>query len=258
MAIALATLAIGGCSHGTVSELPTAPAPRLLKLTITPVGGGTLIAGGSAPITSEGPFSPNILGALGQYFDGSNRYVPANWSTSDPAVLAVDGASLIAIRRGTATLTASSEGVNASETFIVEPGIAGAWSGAFVTENCQAGSTSMIELLCGEPGPGRQGGSLRIGTTVPITFQITQAGNDLTATTVAGEVRGTLTGRDRGQNFLSLLGDLTNSTTQLTVFHWDAQVRTDTMEGFIGFEVRIPGVPGFGQVSARLADVTRR
>jgi hypothetical protein len=137
MTVALATLAIGGCSHGTVAELPTAPsapAPILRTLTITPVGGGTMLVGGSAPITTEGALNPGVLGAFAQYSDGTGNYVVATWTSSDPSIVAVDGTQIAAKGRGTATLTASLDGVKDTEDFTVEPGIDGTWSGSYVVE----------------------------------------------------------------------------------------------------------------------------
>src|SRR6478672_4448735 len=95
VAAALATLAIAGCSHGTVTELPAAPSPppALLRvLTVTPVGGATLLVGTSAPISSEGPIAAGVVGAFALYSDGSTKYVKAAWTSSDPNVIAVDGA----------------------------------------------------------------------------------------------------------------------------------------------------------------------
>jgi hypothetical protein len=263
-AIACAILVIGGCSHGTTSELPTSPTPAapavsVRRLTITPAGGGTIIAGKSAEITSSGPFPTTgaTLGAFAEYTDGSGKYVEANWTSSDPNVLIVSNGSLRALGRGTATLTASAEGHTASETFIVEPGIAGSWAGTYVVDQCAAGSASMHQLIC-DATPGRQAGILQPGAVAPISFQITQSGNDLSATAAFGEIRGTLTGIDRGQNFLTLKGDLTVSTTTLTLVYWDARVKTDAMEAFIGFEVRIAGVPSHANVTGRFVDVSRR
>jgi hypothetical protein len=262
--IACATLAIGGCSHGTVSELPTAPtpasavpaAPTVLRLIVTPSEGGTMIVGATANITSSGP--PTVaLGALADYTDGSRRFVEANWSSSDPNVVAIIGSSIKAMGRGTATLTATAQGHSASATFVVEPGIPGTWSGTFVVDQCAAGSGSMGELVCSAL-PGRQPGLLPVGSSTPITFVITQSGTALTATAALGQVRGALTGSDRGDNFLTLNGDLFVDRTTVTVTYWDSRVTVDTMEGFLGFEVRMAGIPSHANVTAHLVNVTRR
>lgn len=263
---AAVTLMIGGCSHGTTSEIPTAPtsvtpAPvvTLRRLTVTPTSGGTLIAGGAAAITSSGPL-PTVTAAIGAYAefsDGSAHYVEGNWTTSDADVLIVRDATVRAIARGTATLTATAGGHTATGTFIVEPGIPGAWTGTYVVDQCAAGGGSISELICSAI-PGRQRGMLAVGSVAPISFEVRQSGIDLTATAAFGDVRGTLTGSDRGQNFLTLRGDLTLNTTTITVFHWDSHVKTDVMEGNIGFEVRIAGIPSHAQVTGHFVDVRRR
>jgi hypothetical protein len=263
VAIALSTLAIGGCSHGTVNELPAAPSaptPILRTLTITPVGGTAILIGTTTPITSEGPLAAGVLGAFAQYSDGSASYVKATWTTSDANVIAVDGASIVTKARGSATLTATVDGVKANETFTVEPGVDGSWAGTYVVDTCEAGSSAIYEAVCGTAAAGRQGGVLPVGTTAPINFQITRTGaTDLTATAALGELRGTLSGTDRGQNFLTLKGDVTSvNGTKVSLVYWDARVRTDAMEGFIGFEVRVPALPSWAMVTAHFADVTRR
>jgi len=262
--IASVTLVIGGCSHGTVRDLPAAPTPvapvvTIKSLTITPVGGGTMFAGGSTEITSSGPLpsSGAMLGAFAQYTDGSGKYVAASWTSSDPNVVMVVDSSLRAMGRGLATLTATAEGQTATETFKVEPNMAGTWAGNFVIDQCGAGSASMYDAVCGKT-PGREPGILPIGKAAPIAFQIVKSGTDLTALSSFGELRGTITGTDRGQNFLTLKGELTGKGTTLTIVNWDSRVKTDLMEGFIGFEVRIEGLPTNAALTAHFDNVTRR
>jgi len=264
MVIAVATLALARCSHGTVAALPSAPTPvtpaiTLKSLTITPAGGGTIIAGNAVEITSSGPLPSTgaVLGAFAQYSDGSGKYVEAKWTTSDPNVLVVSGSSLKAMSRGSASLSATAEGQTATETFNVEPTMAGTWAGNYVVDQCSAGSASMYDGICGNT-PGREPGVLPVGKSAPITFQIIKNGTDLSAVTAFGELRGTITGTDRGQNFLTLKGDLKVERTTLTIVYWDSRVETDLMEGFIGFEVRIDGVPSHAQVTAHFDNVTRR
>jgi hypothetical protein len=113
-------------------------------------------------------------------------------------------------------------------------------------------------LICQAPDQGRAPGVLPIGAAPPLHLQITKSGKDLTAVAQFGELRGTLTGTDRGSNFLTFKGDLTVNRTTITLVYWDARVRTDAMEGSIAFEVRIAGVPSFAAVTAHLDKVTRR
>jgi len=261
LAVALVTLAAGGCSHGTVSQLPTAPTPPVVlrALTITP-GGGALYLGTVVPISSEGQQSSGTFGAFGIYTDGSAHYVKAVWTSSDSNVLSVDGVQIVAMGRGTATLTATVDSMKAAVDFTVEPGIEGSWSGTYVVDVCDAGAGSIYEVVCSASSPGRQGGVFPVGTVAPISLKIIESNSkDLTAAAAFGEWRGTLTGTDRGANVLTLTGDLLNANgSKISVVFWDAQVRTDVMEGNIAFEVRVPGLPNSAQVSAHFANLSRR
>jgi hypothetical protein len=115
----------------------------------------------------------------------------------------------------------------------------------------------MLDAICGNT-PGRAPGMLPVGKSAPVTFQIVKTGTDLTAVTAFGEWRGTIKGTDRGENFLTLTGDLKVDRTTLTLVHWDSRVKTDAMDGFIGFEVRIDGLPSWAVVTAHFDKLTRR
>ena len=250
------TLLSCACAHGVVKELPTAPTPTttILRLTVTPTGGASIVAGTTAPITTSG--TTLGLGAWAQYSDGSGKYVDAVWTSSDTGVIAFDGATMRAVGRGTATITARAEGMSDTETFTVEPNMAGTWSGNYVVDQCAAGSGSMQELIC-NADPARRG-ILPVGTSAPLTFEIQKNGSDLSATTALGEIRGTLRGTDLGSNYFSLSGNLTVNRTTVTVVQWNGHVKTDAMEGGIGFEVRIDGIPSHAIVIAHFDQVTRR
>lgn len=226
----------------------------MTHLIVTPSGGATLIAGMTQPIVTSG----NTLGvgAWAQYSDGSSKYVEANWTSSDTGVIAFDGSSMQAVGRGTATVTAQAEGMSGTETFTVDPNMAGAWGGNLVVDQCSAGSGSMMELVC-SADPARRG-VLPVGTAAPVAFQIQKNGTDLVATTALGNSRGTLQGSDAGGNFFWLLGDLTASNTRITVVQWHAQVTKDAMDGQVGFEVRVDNVPSHAVVVAHLDQVKRR
>lgn len=253
--IALLTLAAGGCANG-ITETPTAPAGvRVTALTMTPVGGGTMIAGDSIPITSSG--TTLGLGVMAGYSDGSVSYVHAAWTSSDTSVITVDGVSMAAIGRGTARVTARAEGLAVTEPFTVEPTVAGIWSGGLVVEQCSANSGSMSEVICRSDPPSKRG-LFPVGGWTPISLQIQKNGRDLVVTGGVGEVRGALGGTDLGSNYLTLQGELRSNQTRLSILEWKAHVATDVMESQVAFEVRIDGLPGHALVVARFDQVTRR
>jgi hypothetical protein len=257
--VVLLNLAGAGCSRGTVSELPTAPTRSIAVLTITPVGGWFFAEGTTTPINSSGglPSTGAALGAFAQYSDGSGSYVPATWTSSSPDVISVESGAFVAKSVGITTMTASAQGRTASQTFTVED-IAGTWTGTYVVEQCVAGGGSIDEVICYPMNQGRTAGMLAVGVVAPMTLQITRSGNDLSAAAQFGDIRGTLTGIHRGTNLFTLAGNLNSNAASITFFHWDARVFANAMNGFIGFEVRIAGLPSHAQVAARLDNVTRR
>lgn len=258
LAVALLTLAAGGCSHGTINEIPTAPAARISKLTVTPPG-GIIIEGTTLPVASTGGLpASDTFGAFAQYTDGSGQYVAARWSSSDTNVITIDGGTFTARGRGTATVTATAEGVTATETFIVQGGITGTWAGMLAVDQCGATAAAIYDLICYPPNQGRTPGTLAAGVTVPMAMVITGSGSELRAVAQFGDARGSLTGIDRGQNFLSLIGDLTVNTTTVSVVYWDARVHLDAMDGFLTWHVRVAGFPGYAEVMMRFDRVSRR
>src|SRR5918993_5391500 len=72
--VVLACVIVAACTRGVVSpdQIPTAPTTlTVTDVTITPVGGGTITVGGSAPILTSGGLPPNAS-ALGAFARFSN------------------------------------------------------------------------------------------------------------------------------------------------------------------------------------------
>lgn len=246
-----------GCTVGSIDgPLPTpTPLPaRLMNLTITPPG-GAITLGGRVPITTSGT-TPG-LGAFAQYSDGTGRYVDAAWTSSDPSIIAIEGGQLVARGRGEVTLTARFEDKTDTEIFRSEGGIAGRWRGTYVVEQCDGSSGSMQEVLCNPPGNARPVGLAAAGTTQPLVLEISEHDTDLTAIVTVGPVRGTLTGKNRGAGFFYLQGVIDTAEGTVNIVHWDTRVTRDSMEGFIGYQLRLPTLPGVGGVAAKLVTMTR-
>lgn len=249
------------CSRGLIDEdaNPVAPTPALARLTITPIGGGTMTAGGQATITIAGGLPPSgaQLGAFAEYVNAPGRYVEATWTSSDEAVIGVEGTTLVARSRGSATLTATFEGHSDTEQFVVQGGVPGQWSGSYVIEQCFANSSAMEDVLCRAASTGRAG-IVAVGTTLPLSMDITGSGTELTGVVSFGNVRGTLTGVNRGQGFFYLIGAIQGTSAAINIAHWDTQVIRDAMEGFVGYELRLNGVTGTGGVMGKLVNMTRQ
>lgn len=259
----LMSIAMGACTRGVVDSPPTAPTPpppAVTTLTITPIGGGSIQVGASAPIVTSGglPAAGTPLGAFAQFNDGSGRYVAAAWSSSDDSIITVDGDQLVARGRGTVTLTAAYEGKSDTETFTAEGGVAGRWRGAYLVEQCGGSTGSMQEVLCNPPGNTRAPGVAAVGSVLPFSLEIVEHGTDLSALVSLGTTRGTLTGKLRGGGFFYLQGVIEGAGGAINIIHWDTRVVRDGMEGFIGYQVRMPNLPGIGAVAAKLVDMTRQ
>lgn len=259
---ALACLAIAGCTRGVVSpdQIPVAPTPvvTLTDVTITPVGGGAILIGGTARMVTSGglPTDGSALGAFARYNNGTGRYVEATWISSDDSIIAIVDSTLVARGRGTATLTATFEGRSDTETFVVEGGVAGRWAGSYVVEECTANSGSLSDVLCGAPG--RAPGITAVGVTLPFSMEILENETNLTADVSFGQIRGTLRGKNRGSGFFYLEGVIEGAGGAINIVQWDTRVVRDSMEGRIGYQVRITGLPGFGGVGAKLTTMTRQ
>lgn len=227
-----------------------------MTLTITPAGGGAITVGAGAPITTSGT-TPGF-GAFAQYSDGTGQYVDASWTSSDDSIITVADGQIVARARGEVTLTASFEGKTDTETFRAEGGVPGRWRGSYVVERCDGSTGSMQEILCNPAGNARPVGIAAVGNTLPLSLEISENGTDLTATVTVGAVRGTLTGKNRGGGFFYLQGTIEAGGGTVNIIHWDTRVTRDSMEGFIGYQLRLPGLPGIGGVAARLVNMTRQ
>jgi hypothetical protein len=263
--LVLVALTLTACTRGVgdVIELPTAPSPpaaRPVKLTITPLGGGTLLAGDSAPLTTSGalPGSGAVLGAFAEFDNGQGRYVEAAWTSSDVNVIAIVDNRFIARAPGAVTITATFEGHSDTEQFTAGPGIFGRWSGAYVVERCVANTGSMDDVLCRTPSGGRSG-IAPVGATLPFAMEITAvSGDQISGRVFFGMLIGTLTGTNRGGGTFALEGVIAGPGGTITIVGWNMRAVSDAMEGVLGYEMRLDGVAGIGGVAGRLATMTRQ
>jgi hypothetical protein len=254
------------CTRGVMTDAqanpvaPTPSAPTVTKLTITPLGGGSMMLGASAPIVSTGtsPTTGAVVGAFAEYSNGTGRYVAATWTSSNAGVVSVTSEAITAMGRGTAILTASFGGQSDDEQFVVFGGIAGVWGGTYVVEQCSGSTGSVSEVLCTPPNTGRPAGVTHVGATLQIAMELTVNGDDVTGVVAFGNIRGTLTGKDRGAGLFFLQGTIADASGTLTITHWDVQVQRDGIQGFINYQLRLANLPGIGAVGTRLAAVTRR
>lgn len=261
--VVLAAVAAAACTRGVVStdDLPTAPSLRATRLTITPVGGGNIIVGGTAPIATSGSLPNNgvALGAFAEYNNGQGRYVEAAWTSSDESILSVVNGTLVARSRGTVTLTATFEGLSDTEEFVVDGGFFGRWSGTYVVERCTGSSGSMQDVLCRPADASGRAGIAPVGATLPFSMEISaRSGDDITGRVSFGLISGVLEGKDRGAGYFYLTGQITGAGGTINIADWNMRASRDVMEGVFAYQVRIDGLPGVGAVGARLSNMTRQ
>jgi hypothetical protein len=263
--LVLAGMVLSGCSRGVITDddLPTAPTPqppRATRLTVTPLGGGNILVGATAPVATSGGMPTNgvALGAFVEFSNGQGRYVEAAWTSSDESVAAIVNNMLVARKRGTAVLTATFEGQSDSEEFTVDGGFIGRWSGTYVVERCVANSGSLQDVLCRPPGEGRAG-IMPVGATLPFALEISEAGgDDITGRVFFGMVNGVLAGKNRGGGYFYLAGEIAGQGGAINIVDWNMRASRDVMEGVLAYQVKLDGLPGIGTVGARLANMTRQ
>jgi hypothetical protein len=262
LTVVLVALSITGCSRGVIEadDLPTAPSLRVTKLTITPIGGGNILVGGTAPVVTSGGLPANgvALGAFAEYNNGQGRYVDATWSSSDDSVVAIIDRTLVARKRGTATLTASFDGQADTEQFIVDGAFFGRWSGAYLVEKCSANSGSVQDVLCRPPSAGRAG-IAPVGATLPFALEISEvSSDDITGRVSFGTISGVLSGKNRGGGYFYLTGQIAGQGGVLNIADWNVRAANGVMDGVIAYQVKFDGLPGIGTVGVRLVNMTRQ
>lgn len=260
--LVLVMLATSGCTRGlnSLHELPAAPTPRVVRLTITPVGGLRIVVGTSLPLTTSGGLPPNgvALGAFAEYENGQTGYVDATWTSSDADVVAVTNATVTSRKRGSATLTASFDGRSDTANVVVDGGFFGRWSGTYVVEQCTANSGSMQDVLCRPPSTGRSG-IAPVGATLPFTIEIPETtSEDITARVNLGVAEGALSGKNRGAGLFYVTGELPAPGGTVNVVDWNMRGLNDVMEGVAHYQVRLHGLQGAGSVLLRLSNVVRQ
>jgi hypothetical protein len=236
--------ACGGGSQTPTAPTVTAPVVTMTNLVVAPDGGGRIKVGDVATV-----------GAYATFSDGNSRYVPAQWSSSNTNVIAVDSAagSIRGLSAGVSTLTATASGRSASAQFFVDATISGSWTGFYVVERCQ-GTGSNGDFYCTV-----NRGVTEPGAVLPISMDLTQSGSTITGIVSFGQVRANVSGSLRSNGLFSLSGTATSSGgPSLTITRWDAEIQQDTMVGYVTFEGRAPTYHGVATVQTRLANVRRR
>jgi Bacterial Ig-like domain (group 2) len=190
-------IAVAAC-HGNAPN-PVAPAPQPVSVDSLAITSGvdTLRAGYFADYAATATMSDRTV----QLVTGQ-----AAWTTSDPAVAAVDAnGRLTALNRGTITVTATYKGSSANRKIRIIQNYGGHWDGSYVARSCDQTGIFLTQHYCQNLGssPSR------------LALDLTQSGPNLdeisgliSLRNLVGAVTGVVTTDDR----LVLKGSYTAAT----------------------------------------------
>jgi hypothetical protein len=136
------------------------------------------------------------------------------------------------------------------------PPYSGVWSGNYIIEHC-GGDGSAGSLFCAAGSGSRAPGIYPVGTSLPIRMDLTQSGSNVSGLVSFGSVRGVMQGVVRSNGLLSMQGEAAADGTTLRITYWDTRALSGVMDGFINYEARFHGIPGFAGVRTKLGNMRR-
>jgi hypothetical protein len=263
LVIALAALSVkcGGDDKSPTSPTPPASTPtRVISL------GGNLAYGdvavgsfkdatltvsntGNAPLTISGIQVTSTLGP----------HTSADWrgGTIAPGGTQNVGFRFSPTAAGTfnGTVTVSGDQTSGTNTIAfsgtgMAPPFSGFWTGTYIVERCD-GTGSIQDIFCST-----NRGLYPVGTTLPISMNLTQNGGSVTGALALGTVAGSVTGTVTG-GVLTLQGAANASPITATITAWSTTVSGNSMSGNITYNLTSTGTPGVATVVTRLVRVTK-
>lgn len=158
-------------------------------------------------------------------------------------------APIVIIQQPTTTTTTTPPPSTSTPTVV---SYAGQWRGEYVIERC-SGQGSLEDLFCSARSGGRPGGIYPVGTTLPISLDLSQSGTSVTGLLSLGSVRGPVTGIVRSNQLLTLQGTATGGSYTITISYWDTGLSNGLLDGYMNFDARYAGINGFAGVATRLS-----
>ena len=140
---------------------------------------------------------------------------------------------------------------------------AGRWSGHYTVEACSGSSGSMGDVLCSDARPGNAGGIFKLGTSLPMSLDLSQNGSTITGTLCLGQITGPVSGSVLSNQSMVLTGSAIYSDASAglvvtnTVTNWSTSLVGGGLEGSFTFGVKVNIFPGDGVVRVRLLNVRR-
>lgn len=250
--LALFSAACGGANPTSPSSTPARTIVLSGDLAFNAVEVGTVATAtftiantGNAPLTIASitgtgalPSQALLSWAAGTIAPGASQAVVVTYRPTVPGAFA--GALIV-----TGDQTAGTNTLPYSATALPATPFAGAWSGAYTVTDCQGGGSAQ-ELLCSPAVGGRPGGAFPVGTSLPISMNLTQQGNAVSGSVAVGALTGVVNGVVDEKGLLTLRGTASGGPFTATVVHWSTRVIGNVMDGAAAYAVSATGVPGVG------------
>ena len=162
-----AFLVLGSC--GGSGGGPTAPTPTSITINST---SGFIMLGQTETFTA----TVNLSNGTTQPLSGGA------WSSDATAVATVGAATglVTTVGRGDVTISVDAQGIRGTKKITVVPNYQGAWIGTYVVNSCTNTGGFATGAYCATIFP--------IGATLPVQFNLTQAGGNITGQTALGGV----------------------------------------------------------------------
>ena len=187
---------------------------------------------------------------------GPAQPVQPAWKSDNVTVLAIDGNGLArGMANGTATITATHEGVSETRRLRVITEYQGTWSGDYVVRTCEATGDIRTSDFCHE------GDGFSPGDQLAMSLALTQDRDQVTGQFALGSVTGTMRGTINDTGQLSATAALTLTVDGIVatfnVPAFTARAEGDRLTGMFSVDVTIAGASGHGHLDAELRSVAR-
>lgn len=234
---------LAGCGGGGSGGNPSAPAPTVTSLAITPATDMLRITGTETFVATAG------------MSNGTSNAVTASWRSSNPAAATIDsGGRSTTIASGTTSITAEYQGQSAAPRELrVVPDYQGTWRGRLNVRQCTDDGDWRVADFCRTIGT---------GDIDSISFALTQSRDSVTGTIDIGGFAGPATGSIATSGHLAFSGayttDFEGVPIHLAVSDGLA-VSTDNtrMTGGLVFTFTSTMIAGRARVEADLLNVAK-
>ena len=234
------TRIIGVSGNLAFGDVPVG-SQRSLSYTITNTGNTTLTVTGTT--ISGGLASQTVFSwTSGQIAAGSSQPVTVRFQPT--AAGNYSGTiTVVGDHTGGANTVSTSGSATGS--------VAGSWGGQYVVERCD-GTGSNQDYFCSARG------AFPPGSSLPISFNLTQNGASVTGTILLGQVSGVVNGAVNASGTLVLQGSASAGTLSLSLSSWNTTAAGTAMNGTFAYNAGLSGIPGTAVIVSRLSGVTRR